>query len=176
MSSTVYVIDELLSAVGSAMSQRHVDRLLELGVPPAAVDMCGTARIQPDGELYQPDDDGLEVVILPVFDDSQTIDLLAFNLTTPARWWTRTGAHWALGADALDRVWHDEPLVVCRSPLCWLRAGCPPHGLCVLDWTVARRELADHHVAAEDLHHGRELRRRLSVPARHPRILIPRAA
>ena len=176
MSGTVYVIDELLSALGRAMTQEHIDRLLGAGLPPAAVDMCGTAGIRPDGELYQPDGDGFEAIVVPIFDAGATIDLLVFNPANPAKWWLRLGAHWALGADALDRVWHDEPLVVYRSPLCWLRAGCPPHGLCVLDWTVARRELADHHVAAEDLHHGRELRRRLSVPARHPRILIPRAA
>ncbi len=176
MSATVPILDELLSALGTAMTASHVDQLLSAGLPPAAVDMCGTARIQPDGELYQLDDDGLEAVILPVLDGGETIDLLAFNLANPARWWLRLDQAAYIGGDALGDAVMDEPVRVFRTPLAWLQAGAPPDGLVVLDDEIARRELAYHNVVPEDLHHGRELRRRLSVPARHPRILIPRPA
>ena len=176
MSATAPLIDELMAALGTAMTQEHVASLLALGVPPPAVDMCGAAKIRPDGDLYQPDDDGLEAVILPCFDAGETSDLLAFAPDAPERYWLRLGQAAYLGGDALGDAVMDEPVRVFRSPLAWLRAGAPADGLVVLDDEIARRELADHLVAAEDLHHGRELRRRLSVPARHPRILIPRAA
>ncbi len=68
MSATVALYDELLAALGRAIMETHVDQLLSLGVPPAATVMCGAARIQADGDLYQPDDDGHEATILPCLD------------------------------------------------------------------------------------------------------------
>ena len=176
MSSTVNVIDELLSALGTAMTASHVDRLLGLGVPPAAIIMCGTARIQPDdGDLYQPDDDGFEAWIIPCIEDGETIDLLALT-TDPVRWWLRLGVAAYLGGDALADTMMDESERVFRTPLAWLRAGAPADGLVVLDHDIARRELAYHHVVAEDLDHGLELDRLLAIPAHRPQIRVPELA
>ncbi len=138
MTSTVPLCDELLAALGRATSERHVEQLLSAGLPPPAVDMCGTARIQPVGDLYQPEADGIEVVILPVFDGGATVDLLAFGLSNPARWWTRIDAHWALGADALDRLWLGAELKVCRDPLRWLQSGPAENAIVILDQRAAR--------------------------------------
>ena len=174
MSGTVYLIDELLAALGTAMSQEHVDRLLSAGLPPAAVDMCGTARIQPDGDLYQLDGDGLEVTILPCFDGGKTADLLAFTSNEPGRWWLRLGLAAYLGGDALGDTVMDEPVRVFKTPLAWLWAGAPADGLVVLDHDTARRELALCCIVAEDLAHGLELDRLLTIPAQRPQIRVPR--
>ena len=173
MSRAVYLIDELLGALGSVMAETHVDRLLSLGVPPEATVMCGRARIQSDGDRYQLDDDGLEVTILPCFDGGETIDLLAFAPADPANWWLRRGEAVFVGGDALGDTVMDEPVRVFRTPLSWLRAGAPADGLVVLDDEIARRELAYHSVVAEDLAHGLELDRRLTIPAQRPQICVP---
>ena len=175
MSRAIPLIDELMVALGRDMTQGHVDHLLHLGVSPAATVMCGSARIQADGDLYRPDDDGLEAVILPVFDGGETIDLLALT-TDPVRWWLRLGLAAYLGGDSLPDAVMDEPVRVFRSPLAWLQAGTPPDGLVVLDWDTARRELVDHHVAAEDLAHGLELDHLLTIPAQRPQIYVQRIA
>ncbi len=177
--SDVYLLDELLDALGRATSKRHVD-LLSADLPPAAVDMCGTARIRPDSELYQPDDDGLEAVIVPVFDGGETVDLLAFRLSEPDRWWLRIGAAAFLGGDVLGDVALDEPVRAFKTPLSWLRAGAPADGLVILapngDIAVdvlARRELVLFSIMVEDLVHGLELDRLLTIPAERPRISVP---
>ena len=174
MSRAVYIIDELMAALGGATSERHVDHLLHLGLPPAAVDMCGTAKIRPDGQNYVPDDDGIEAVILPCFDASEPIDLLAFVTADPGQYWLRLGQAAYIGGDALGDAVMGEPVRVFRTPLSWLRAGAPANGLVVLDDEIARRELAYHSVVAEDLAHGEELLVALTIPAQHPTIGIPR--
>ena len=172
MSNTICILDELMAALAAAPS--HVDHLLHLGVPPAAVDMCGTAKIRPDGDLYQPDDDGLEAVVVPVFDGGEIADLLAFTLADPARWWTRLGAHWALGADALDCLWLCDQLRVYRTPLRWLRAGAPYNGLAILDCDAAKLHIPRVEIVTEDLAHGLELDRLLTIPAQRPQVRVPR--
>ena len=173
MSATVPIVDELLAALGVAMSQEHVDRLMHLGVPPAAVDMCGTAKIRPEGQNYVPDDGGLEALVVPIFDAGETIDLLAFKLSNPTRWWLRLGQAAYLGGDALGDVVMDEGVQVFKTALSWLQAGAPADGLVVLNWSIARRELACHSVDAEDLAHGLELDRLLTISAQRPQIRVP---
>ena len=174
MSGTVYLIDELMPAL-AAPSPAQMQELADLGVPPVTTILCGTAgiRLEADG-LYVPEDDGLEAVVVPIFDGDQTVDLLAFNLAKPARWWTRTGAHWALGGNALDDLWLNETLLVFRSPLSWLQASAPSNGLTVLDWGAARRNLLHVEIIAEDLAHGEELHKKLTIPATRPQIRVPK--
>ncbi len=160
-------------ALGRAMTQEHVDHLLHLGVPSSTTVMCGAAKIRPDGQNYVPDDDGIETVIVPIFDAGATIDLLAFSLSNPARWWTRIDAHWALGADALDQLWLGEKLRVCRDPLRWLQSGPAENAIVILDWRVARLHIPRVEIVAEDLAHGLELNRLLTIPAQHPLIHVP---
>ncbi len=176
MSATVPLLDELLEALGSATRETHVDQLLSAGLPPPAVDMCGTAKIRPDGQNYVPDDDGLEAVVVPIFDAGEMIDLVAFNLSNPARWWTRIDAHWALGADALDLLWLGAELKVCRDPLRWLQSGPAENAIVILDWHAARLHIPRVEIVAEDLEHGLELDRLLYIPAQHPRISVPARA
>ncbi len=170
----VYLINELTAALGKATTKTHVDRLIGLGLPPAAVDMCGTALIQPDGELYQPDDAGPEALVVPVFDSGETIDLLAFNLSNPDRWWLRLGVAAYLGGDALGDAVMDEPVRAFKTPLSWLRASAPADGLVVIDWDTAPQDLAYRNIVAEDLAHGEDLVRRLTVPALRPCVRVPK--
>lgn len=161
-----------LSAALAAMMQQHVDRLLNLGVPPAATIMCGAARIRTDGKFYECDQNGIDAVILPVLDDGGTADLLAFAPDKPARWWTRRGAHWALGADALDRLWLGAKLKVCRNPLRWLQSGPADNAIVILDGKAARLQLTRIEIVAEDLAHGLELDLLLTIPAQRPLIQV----
>ncbi len=177
MSGTIHIPDELTTALGTAMTQQHVDHLLSLGVPAAVVDMCGTVKIRPDGDLYQPDADGLEAVVVPVFDGDQTVDLLAFNLANPARWWTRTGAHWALGGDALDRLWLDDRLHIHRMPINWLQAGAQPNAIVVLDWRQAAAQLlAVPSIIGDDYEHALEIEQHLKATQTIPNISFPAEA
>ena len=170
MSSSIN-LDELLAALGTAMTQEHVDRLLGAGVPASTTVMCGTAKIRPEGQHYVPDDAGLEALVVPVFDTGTVADLLAFAPDTPARWWLRLGLAAYLGGDALADILAD--IWVYRTPWSWLRAGAPGDGLVILDTTVARRELAHLNIVAENPDHGVELDSRLTIPARHPQISVP---
>ena len=176
MSATVALIDELLAALGRAMTQEHVDRLVDLGVSVATTALCGTAKIRPEGSHYAPDDDGPEAVILPCFDASEPIDLLAFVTADPGQYWLRLGQAAYIGGDALGDAVMGEPVRVFRTPLSWLRAGAPANGLVVLDDEIARRELAYHSIVAEDLAHGLELDHLLTIPAQRAQIHVPRKA
>ncbi len=88
-------------------------------------------------------------------------------------WWLRRGAHWALGADSLDRLWLGDRLRVYRTPLSWLRTGAPYNGLVILNWDGARLHIPRVEIVAEDLAHGLELDHLLCIPAQHPRISVP---
>ncbi len=164
-----------LSHARASVTPAQDRHLHALGIPTEARLMCGTARIQPEGKFYQPDD-GIMAVITPIIDGGEVVDLLAWNTDCPARWWTRTGAHWALGADALDRLWLGDRLKVFRSPRSWLQAGAPYNAVMVLDWDIARLHIPRVEIVAEDLEHGLELDRLLCIPAQHPLISVPARA
>ena len=170
--SAVALIDELTAAL-AAVDDHDNQQLTAAGIPDEARLICGKAKIRTGAPYYEPDPTGIETLVVPVFDDGETIDLLAFALGKPAQWWLRRGAYWALGGDALDRLWLGDRLRIYRSPLSWLRAGAPDTGMVVLDWATARLHLPHVEIVAEDLDHGIELDRLLMVPAMHPLIHVP---
>lgn len=94
----------------------------------------GTARITDCGSgLYEPDPDGKRALIVPVYENDDLVDLVAFHMTTPEQWLSRLGIGWALGLeDGLERYRWGDALPMHKTPLDWLRAGCD--GLCVIDW------------------------------------------
>src|SRR5262249_25288794 len=95
----------------------------------------GLQAIEPDGGLYRPADRGRPAVIAPVFDGPtpsftepsgygempQIIDLVAFRLSEPWRWWRRTGLALYLGEHLIMRsnTWQ-TPVRVVATPLAWL--------------------------------------------------------
>ena len=118
-------------------------RLKALGVPwPTIANMGdrhffgGSARvIDIDDGLYAPSSEGAPHLILPVFEDEELVDLVAFTSDQPLAWLLRVGTGWSLGLlDGFERhSWGDE-VRLWATPLDWLRAD--RDGLCILDWSA----------------------------------------
>ena len=129
--------------------------------------------------LYEPDDFGTEHIIVPVIESGATMDLLAFHVKAPARWWLRTGYGAVLGQDVIDKAEFfnapEDPeslLRIFRTPLSWLRHECP--GAVILDWRVAACRLAGvRKVVAEDVGLAEKIERAFAAPC-SPTISIPR--
>ncbi|MCA1653678.1 MAG: hypothetical protein ABR588_05965 [Sphingomicrobium sp.] len=118
-------------------------RLQALGVPWSTIAHMGdrhffggTSRaIAIDDGLYAPSCDGAPHLILPVFEDGELVDLVAFTSEQPLAWLLRIGVGWSLGLlDGFERHSWEPEVRLWASPLDWLRAGCD--GLCVLDWSA----------------------------------------
>ena len=133
-----------LDAHVSAVRQFHLDPIRALGVHPAAIAAIG-AHHPPFGVVEaETTDDGYYVpgagalhVVMPVYDGG-LVDLVAWRLDDPARWYLRTGLGWLLNADeCLRSRWDGETVTLYSSPLAWLRAGSSTLsnvGGVVLDW------------------------------------------
>lgn len=136
---TVDLTAELRSA-GRASTLLHFMQLVGLGVPRATVAELrredwgwGITRAFDVGDgLYCPGDGPLHL-ILPVLDDGDLIDLVAFRSGNPADWKLRTGQGLALGLErGWERHYWENEVTLSLTPLDWLRNGTD--GLCVLDW------------------------------------------
>lgn len=104
--------------------------------------MIGAARIValPNGR-YRPIDDGELAYILGVFDvDHELVDLLAWHVGSPGRWWRRFAAWPVLGARELAKArYYHDPVVLHSTPDAWVLAG--GDGICLLDWHLDLRPL-----------------------------------
>ncbi len=170
----VPLLDELLGALAAPTPEQD-QTLIKLGVSADIMWFVGAAKIRPSDSLHELDPDGEPAWVIPCIDGGNTVDLLAFKRDEPGRWWLRLGVCAFLGGDALGDVVMDEPVRAFKTPLSWLRAGAPADGLVVLNWDTVRRELIYHNLIAEDIEHGVELERRLSIPAQRPQIRVPKA-
>lgn len=125
-----------------------------------------------DDGLYLPGS-GEPHLVLPVIENGDLIDLVAFRSATPERWLLRTGQGWALGLErGLEpHTWHPETLLSC-NPLDWLRADC--EGLCVLDWGAPETHylVGVPHLECSTPELAGLLRGALSKPVRLPTISI----
>ncbi len=175
MSGAIYILDELLTTMAAPTPEQD-QALINLGVPADITYYVGTAKVRPNGNTYEPDPNGMSAWIIPCMDQGETCDLLAFTSNEPGRWWLRLGVAAYLGGDALGDVVMDEPVRVLREPLSWLRVGAPANGLVILDWDIARRQLEGVDLVAADIEFGRELDKRLTIPAQRPRVHVPRRA
>ena len=171
MSGTVHILDELLSALAGPTAEQD-EELIRLGVPADTVCFVGAAKIQPSDGLYEPAPSGIPAWIIPCFHDDEMCDLVAFTSDDPACCWLRVGVATYVGGDAMVV----QPVRVFKTPMSWLRAASPLDALVVLDWDTARRELALFTLDAEDLEHGENLQKKLTIPAVKPEVLIPRLA
>ena len=159
----------------AAVRQLHADALRGIyGIPMLTIlDRVGVSRIRPEGAFYEPDDGGIEVVLIPCFEapprlpggrwraPNEVIDLLAFRPADPHRWWSRRGLVAALGEEALSEF-SDEPVPIWGNPLAWLRSGatgiCPVSG----DPGAVRDVLIRlPGIVAMDVNHGRKIQRLL---------------
>lgn len=106
-------------------------------------------------------------------DGEAVVDLLAWSVDDPHRWWTAVGGAVVLGeayAANPNTGLCGEPLRIFRTPLSWLRAECA--GIVLLDPTRAGRWLihSARTVAAEDTRHAAEIQRLMKAAG--PRILV----
>jgi hypothetical protein len=152
-------------------------RLRALGVSQSTIAQMGarhyfggsTRVIDIDDGLYAPSDEGTPHLVLPVFEDGELVDLVAFSSDQPMAWLLRLGVGWSLGLiDGLERhSWQDE-VRLWASPLDWLRADCD--GLCILDWSAPEvLELARlPSIRCQDKTLAERLKEALSRPYRLP--------
>ena len=136
---TIELAAEVRSA-GLASTLFHFKHLIGLGVPRATIAELrredwgwGVTRAVDAGDgLYSPGEGPLHLV-MPVLDDGDLIDIVAFRSGSPADWKLRTGLGLALG---LDRGWERhrwaEEVQLSLTPLDWLRNGAD--GICIVDW------------------------------------------
>jgi hypothetical protein len=122
--------------------------------------------------VYMPGEPGIGAMTFVVRDHiGDPIDLAAWSPAAGrlALWCARGSM---LGADTLFAPRMQDALPVHQTPLGWLRGLC--RGVVVLDGFKAAPLLRRAEpLAAEDVAHGRELRKMLEV--RPPRILVPAA-
>lgn len=131
-----------------AVRQRHLDHVKSLGISTQtitghalrfrAMGFGVTSGTFGGDGLYVPGD-GPAMIVLPIMEGGDLVDLVAWRTTHPCRWGLRTGVGWALGADNLCAFgqWSDS-VTLHDSPLEWLRAGC--EGGCVVDWNAPEVE------------------------------------
>lgn len=126
--------------------------------------------------LFIHDPGGPPHLALPVVEDGELIDLVAFRSNTPNAWLLRTGDGWCLGLETgLERHTWGDPVPVAVSPLEWLQGGA--QGLCILDWDAA--EL--HYLAGvpelvcSNEHQAAMLRSALTRPVYLPSISVQEA-
>lgn len=144
--------------------------LLGYGVPADITPFCGVALIRRHGPFYEPDTGGTPAVIIPAMDGGDLADLVAFTPRQLGRWQVRLGGCPLLGIDNLG-IW-SAPLHLWRTPLAYLRAGL--QGVVVLSWPAAIPRLTCcSELIAEDIDHGREIRRRLTRSNALPKISVP---
>jgi hypothetical protein len=169
-----------LRRAAEAVTQSTIDRLRALGVrvewlADYPTYPFGVLRAEAVGDgLFQASNDGSPHLILPVLEDGELVDLIAFRAADPGGWLLRSGEGWCLGlADGLSSlVWRDA-VNLHATPLDWLRAE--GDGLCILDWSAAldiRQLDVLPHIICADQTTADNLRRAMTRPVRLPRISV----
>ena len=174
------LMNELFAAVESGDADERIGLFKRLGISGRAVVATGaflaTQHIRPlsgpDG-LYEPDEGGIEGIVVPVYDslydNHLLVDLAAFIPEAPERWWLRVGNGVLLGADVVDKAeFFDEPVHLYPSPLAWLQNEC--RGACALDWPRAALHLGDIKQIVTDYETACRLDEALARPS--PEILV----
>lgn len=166
------IMRELIAARADHRTDEILDRY---GVAdPDVRRHCGLAKIVRHRPFYEPNPDGDHAIVVPVMDDDELVDLLAFDPRRKSEWFVRLGSEPLLGASALSEQLLGKPLHIFRSPLTWLQASCD--GIVILDinWAFIDLTTAPHGIVGEDDAHTDELRRFMTETAlcRLPRFLV----
>lgn len=169
-------------------NQAHLDRLFSLGVTVEALATLGLRQLpfgamsistDDAGRWWPDDDDGFPAIVVPVREYGETIDIIAFRTTAPARWFWRLGCGTMLGADILHRgYWPGDKLHLVTTPIGWLAAA--GEAVCILDWSLPDHELSslrdyDELICDSPLL-AQRIRKRLSQPRRVPPISFAKEA
>lgn len=172
-------ISRELRELSLAATPPLLHRLEALGVPWATIANMGnrhyfggSARaIDVEDGLYAPSEEGAPHLILPVFENLELVDLVAFTSDQPMAWLLRLGTGWSLGLiDGLERHTWDDEVRLWASPLDWLCAD--RDGLCILDWSAPEvLELSRMgRIRCQDRFLSERLKQALSRPYRLPEI------
>ncbi|SES08266.1 hypothetical protein [Sphingobium sp. YR768] len=172
-----------MRAMAGTVTFRHVEILRGMGVPVPSLlarDLIGVTKVETDSrDFWQPCPTGKTMVVTPLFEVGQTVDLIVFDLKAPDIWYLRTGRGWALGAAHIEDIFRNigwaetqQWVDLCATPLDWLRGGAA--GACVTQWTdEARRTLRMHQqVQVTSPKFARALRLELTRPPRIPEIEV----
>ncbi|MBB4642353.1 hypothetical protein [Rhizorhapis suberifaciens] len=170
-----------MQAASQRLQLRQMNLLRGLGLNAPALltdNMIGTVSTEVlNKDFWQQEESGKPMLVVPLIEDGQTIDLIAFDPLDPNGWYLKTGHGFALGAEAItDAVqgWDasDQRLRMHATPLDWLRSGCD--GCCVVQWTDEARAEVRHvrtlEVSSPTL--ARALRLELTRPPRIPEIEV----
>ena len=172
-------ISRELKELSLSASPLLLQRLKTLGVPWSTIANMGarhffggsTRAVDTEDGLYAPSQDGAPHLILPVFEDGELVDLVAFRSEQPLAWLLRLGVGWSLGLlDGFERHGWEQEVRLWASPLDWLRADCD--GLCILDWSAPEViNLASlPNIRCQDEHLAERLKVALTRPYRLPTI------
>jgi len=136
----ILVLDDLVESYGfltddapaqAWLHDRGVSHLTRLMWPGP----IGCARIKThDGGLFEFDEDGERVFVMPVTEDGpygDVIDVLAFRPCDPNTFWLHQGIATILAGE----IEAEGPVRIFSTPLDWLAANGA--GLVILDWTGA---------------------------------------
>lgn len=181
---------EIYGRSAQAIRAAHREFLTSQGVSRRTLieaGLVGVSRVHMSGGSFEFSDDGEPAFISPVHELRDggrhldpfpaTADLLAWLPRKPktfARW---LGVAMFLGEPYLRAAMEaGEAIRVYRTPLDWLRAGCA--GVVILDTRRAWAEFGslEWPLVADDVEHGRELRRILTPPQQYGgEILVARS-
>ncbi len=140
-------------------------------------------RFTPPPRRFRFDPDGAPAAFFEVLgiEDGEMIavDLVAFDAAHPTIFGTLEGCGVMLGADQIENpssYLGGRPLLVHRTPLSWLLAGC--QGIVVLDERRGGARLAGAlgNLAGEDEEHARQIARITAGMFSPRRIVFPRAS
>ena len=170
-------LEALFAHAVGRVEQSHLDRIVALGVQPAAIAHVNLAHPAfgvltgvVEAGLFRPGD-GLTHIVQPVIEGGGLVDLVAWRSAAPTRWALATGLGSLLNADmAFASRWDGDRLSLLSTPLEWLRHG--GDGAVVLDWDAPDldwlRLFSTIDCASDIL--AATLRRALSKPKRLPTI------
>jgi hypothetical protein len=187
-------LDGEVCASHAAATPAWREKMIAAGIPAKSIAFgwCGVTRCLVEGGIFQPVDHGTEMVIVPVKHGDavspvwshpdeivrygEVVDLIAFDLVNPLRWYQRTGLATWLGCIPPQLI-DPDPVPIWRHPLNWLRSG----GVGLTPLTRSGREtrellLGVGKILAEDAHHAAQLKRALERPLSIPPIFIPDSA
>lgn len=130
---------KMINAAREFLSFARAD-LSKFDVDAAGNDYIAKAKVRTDGRFFVLADDGEWMVIVPVMEDGEIDDLLAFHPSSPEKWYRRYDGPAFLGGDCL--VAASVPPILHPHPLAWLQHG--GDGIVVLNWSAARPVLRCH--------------------------------
>ncbi len=100
-------------------------------------------QIHRDGTWSPSERHGVRAVLLPIFDPrggEDLIDVVAWRVEEPRKWWLRRGIATHLGQQDLEQCWwEDRPIKLISRPRDWMFDSGP--SVCILQWTADLRAI-----------------------------------